>query len=92
LPAVAATFLLVGLAGCSFMRPPVAPGAQACVGVPQEVCQEVIQGRINNRAPVKLSGYQVVCKSATCTVDSGQVEVDLRWEDGQTETFSYTWN
>ncbi len=86
--------LIAGLAaGCGLWRggapPPV--GSQLCIGVPQPTCRDLLQGRINERAPVQLVGYRVTCKVATCTAESGEAELALTWADGMTEVSSTTW-
>jgi hypothetical protein len=87
--------LLAGAAsGCELLQvkpPPLPPGTSECIGVPQPACEEILEGRINNRAPVKLVAYRVTCKATSCSSDSGEAQADLTWADGMTETFSYTW-
>ena len=88
---VLAVVLASTLMACQFARPPLAPGARACVQVPQAICEDILEGRVNGRAPVALTAYQIRCKVQTCDENGGEAEADLAWADGQRETFSYTW-
>lgn len=83
--------IAAGSAGCNVFGTKLAPGLQACLEVPQSVCDEIIEGRVNNRAPVALTAYRITCKSATCTEAAGEAEFVLNWADGQSETATYTW-
>jgi hypothetical protein len=81
-------------AGCELIKvdpPPLPMGTAECIEIPEPTCEEILDGRINARAPVKLVGYQVRCKVDSCTTDVGEAEANLTWADGQTEIFSYTW-
>jgi hypothetical protein len=93
--AVLLGWLVAGyVAGCQLLEvppAPPAPGARECIDVPEPTCMEILEGRINNRAPIVLAGYRVTCKAATCTADQGEAEASLLWADGMTETFAYTW-
>ena len=80
-----------GTAGCSLFGTKLTPGLQACVQVPQSVCDEIIQGRVNNRAPIALTAFRITCKSEQCTEASGEAEFVLNWADGMSETATYTW-
>jgi hypothetical protein len=86
-----ALLLAIGTAGCSYLRPALPPGMQACIDVPQSVCDDIIEGRVNDRAPVALTAYRITCKSDTCTEASGEAEFELAWADGMTEVNTYAW-
>jgi hypothetical protein len=83
--------LAAGAAGCNVFGTKLTPGLEACVAVPQSVCDEIVEGRVNNRAPVELTAYRITCKSETCTEAAGEAEYVLNWADGQSETATYTW-
>ena len=83
--------LAAGSAGCSIFGTKLTPGLQACIDVPQSVCDDIIEGRVNNRAPVALTAFRITCKTETCTEAAGEAEFVLNWADGQTETATYTW-
>lgn len=87
-----AGFIAIAAMGCNVFGTKLTPGLEACVNVPAAACQETFEGRVNGRAPVELTAYQVTCTRETCTEESGAAEVVLNWADGQTETYSYTWN
>ena len=79
-------------AGCDMFAPALPAGMKACINVPQAICDDILSGRVNDRAPVALTAYRITCTSASCTEKGGgQAEAQLTWADGKSETFTSGW-
>ena len=81
--------LASSIAGCSL--PALAPGTQACVGLPVAKCQALISEFQNGRA-LTATAFSIRCVSASCTEQKGEAEVTITWSDGTTETAHTLWD
>lgn len=93
-----ATLALI-LVACGPESAPVsAPAEQApqapitCVGVPQNVCQQMLtDARRDARPGTVVVQMHIVCTQPPCTQQSGQTEAEIVYSDGQRVTFGTGW-
>jgi hypothetical protein len=89
--------MAVSLAACGMIvgggLEPLPPGPPLeCIGVPAATCQQAQQDARNNAAPgVVPVRVRVVCTSATCTPETGEVQVDVGYSDGRRDGYEMSW-
>lgn len=90
--AVALIVTACGVVGTGGLEPlPPGPPLE-CVGVPAMTCQQANQDARNNAAPgVVPVRVRVVCTSATCTPEAGEVQVDIGYSDGRRDGYAMSW-
>lgn len=95
----ASVLVLVTLvaAGCGGPSPTPTPVRMVppieCIGVPATTCQElVVQARQNARPGTFPLHIRAVCTREQCTLQEGDVSVDVLYSDGSTESFGMGWS
>lgn len=81
------------LAGCGSPGIPdhLVPGTRECVGLPESKCEEIL-ANLSDDPAAELSAIRIRCSSATCTDQSGSVDVAIVWADGRTDSRSTSWD
>ena len=81
------------IVGSCVAAPPVpetlAPGTAECLGLPEEMCQSVVQAISAGRGS-PIDAYWISCVPS-CTTNSGSVDMVVRWPDGTTDTKRLQW-
>lgn len=93
--------LVIGLAGVvgacsggeSATTAPVPPEPVVeCLGVPAATCQEIVSGARNDAPPGAVPmTIRAACTLALCTVQNGEVEIEVRYSNGETHTSGMGW-
>ena len=69
---------------------PAAPNVQ-CLGVVASKCAEFLEDAQSSGGPVAVTAIRIVCTAPPCTVQQGQVTVDVLYANGQRTSMGTGW-